>query len=63
MRGEELFGDGARGGQRGVEGFTAVLGEAWALGEGLGVEDFVEFKSEVARAEQSLVHVGSPGIR
>ncbi|MNE39867.1 hypothetical protein D3C80_1338440 [compost metagenome] len=60
MRGEELFGDGARGGQRRVEGFAAVLGEARALGEGLGVEHFVELEGQVAGAEQGLGHGGGP---
>ncbi|MNN35505.1 hypothetical protein D3C81_1493570 [compost metagenome] len=60
MRGEELFGDGARGGQRRVEGFAAVLGKARALGEGLGVEHFVEFEGQVAGAEQGLGHGGGP---
>ena len=36
--------EGAGGGQRRVEGFAAVFGEAQALGQGLRVEDFVEFE-------------------
>ncbi|BCJ09248.1 hypothetical protein PRtIB026_A11140 [Pseudomonas sp. RtIB026] len=38
-----------------------MLGEAWALGQGLGVEDFVEFEGEVAAAEELLGHGGIPG--
>ncbi|MNC63517.1 hypothetical protein D3C75_1136420 [compost metagenome] len=60
VRGEELFGDGAGGGQRRIEGVAAVLGEARALGEGLGVEHFVEFEGQVAGAEQGLGHDGIP---
>ncbi|MNH29081.1 hypothetical protein D3C79_892900 [compost metagenome] len=57
---EVLFGDGAGGGQGRVEGFAAVLGEARALGQGFGVEHFVEFEGEVAGAEQGLGHRGGP---
>ncbi|MNG95613.1 hypothetical protein D3C79_546530 [compost metagenome] len=60
VRGEILFGDGAGGGQCRIEGFTAVLGEARALGQGFGVEDFVELEGEVAGAEQGLGHGGGP---
>ncbi|MNR28312.1 hypothetical protein D3C85_1456280 [compost metagenome] len=60
VRGEVLFGDGPRGGQGGVEGFAVVLGKARALGQGLGVEHFVEFEGQVAGAEQSLGHGGIP---
>lgn len=61
VRGEVLFGNGAGGGQRRVEGLAAVLGEARALGQGLGVEDFVKFEGEVAGAEELLGHGGIPG--
>ncbi|MNE07363.1 hypothetical protein D3C80_999780 [compost metagenome] len=37
-----------------------MLGEARALGQGLGVEDFVEFEGEVAGAEQGLGHGRGP---
>lgn len=37
-----------------------MLGEARALGQGLGVEDFVEFEGEVAGAEQGLGHDRGP---
>ncbi|MNG89390.1 hypothetical protein D3C79_482550 [compost metagenome] len=60
VRGEELFGDGAGGGQRRIEGVAAVLGEARALGQGFGVEHFVELEGEVAGAEQGLGHGGGP---
>jgi len=57
--GEVLLGDGARRAEGGIEGFAAVLGEALAACQGLGVEHFVEFESQVARAEQGLGH-GQP---
>ncbi|MCY1407952.1 hypothetical protein D9M71_232650 [compost metagenome] len=60
MRGEVLFGNGARGAQRGVEGFAIVLRKARALGEGLGTQHFVEFEGQVAGAEQGLGHGGIP---
>ncbi|MCY1185828.1 hypothetical protein D9M73_266430 [compost metagenome] len=57
---EILLGNGPRGVQGGVKGLASVLGEAWALGEGLGVEHFVEFEGQVAGAEQGLGHSGIP---
>ncbi|MNZ71558.1 hypothetical protein D3C78_899230 [compost metagenome] len=57
---EILLGNGPRRVQRGIEGFAVVFGKAWALGEGLGVEHFVEFEGQVAGAEQGLGHDGIP---
>ncbi|MNJ31982.1 hypothetical protein D3C77_266370 [compost metagenome] len=62
MRGEELLGNGSRGAQRGIEGFPVVLGKARALGEGLGIQHFVELEGQVAGAEQGLGHGGIPVI-
>ncbi|MNN39163.1 hypothetical protein D3C81_1531930 [compost metagenome] len=56
VRGEQLLGDAARGGDGGVEGLAAVIGEAFAAGERFGVEDFVELEGEVAGAEQGFGH-------
>ncbi|MNZ70271.1 hypothetical protein D3C78_886040 [compost metagenome] len=56
VRGEQLLGDAARGGDGGVEGFAAVVGETFAAGERFGVEHFVEFEGEVAGAEQGFGH-------
>ncbi|MDT4813811.1 hypothetical protein FQZ97_468040 [compost metagenome] len=56
VRGEQLLGDAPRGADGGLEGLAAVVGEALALGEGFGVEHFVEFEGQVAGAEQGLGH-------
>ncbi|MCY1181206.1 hypothetical protein D9M73_216970 [compost metagenome] len=60
VRGEELLGDAAGGAQGGIEGFAVVIGETLALGQGFGVEDFVELEGQVAGTEQGLGHDGSP---
>ncbi len=62
VRGEVLFRQAARSAQRGVEGFAVVLGETRAGGQGLGIEDFIEFERKVAAAEELLGHGGIPGI-
>lgn len=56
VRGEQLFGDTARGADRRIEGLAVVIGEPWALGQGFGVEYFIEFEGQVAGAEQGLGH-------
>ena len=52
VRGKQLFGDAARGIDGGVEGFAVVLGKAFALGQAFGIQYFIEFKGQVAGAEQ-----------
>ncbi len=56
VRGEEVLGDAAGGVDGRVEGFAAVVGKAFALGQAFCVQYFVEFERKVARAEQSLGH-------
>ena len=56
MRGEQLFGDTARGADRRIEGLAVVIGEARTLGQCFGVEHFIKFERQVAGAEQGLGH-------
>ena len=56
VRGEQLLGDAAGGGDGRVEGLAVVLGEALALGQGFGVEHFIELEGQVAGTEQGLGH-------
>ncbi len=56
VRGEVLLRDLAGGTQGRIEGFAAVIGEARAAGQRLGVEHFVEFEGEIAWAKQRFGH-------
>ncbi|MNJ67957.1 hypothetical protein D3C77_641680 [compost metagenome] len=60
VRSEELLGDAAGGAQGGIKGFAVVVGESLALGQGFGVQHFVEFEGQVTGTEQGLGHGGSP---
>ena len=60
VRGEQLFGDAPRGSDGGIEGLAVVIGEARALGQGFGVQHFVEFEGQVAGTEQGLGHERTP---
>ena len=44
VRGEQLFRQAPRGAEGGIEGFAAMFGEARALGQGFGIEDFVQLE-------------------
>jgi hypothetical protein len=60
MRREIFFGDGARGADGRIEGLAIVLGKPLALGQALGIEDFVQLESQIAGTEQHLGHGGLP---
>ena len=60
VRGEVLFCDVARRADRGIEGFAVVFGKPLALGQALGIEDFVQLESQIAGTEQRLGHGGVP---
>ena len=60
VRGEVLLGDAAGGTQGGVEGFAIVFGKPFALGQALGIEHLIQFKSQIAGTEQGLGHGGLP---
>lgn len=54
VQGEQLFRQAPRGAEGGIEGFAAMFGEAWALGQGFGIEDFVQLERQVAGIEQGF---------
>ncbi len=62
--GREVFlRDVARRADRCIEGFPAVLGETFALGQRLGVQHFIQLESQIAGTEQRLGHGGVPFLR
>jgi hypothetical protein len=57
---EIFFGDAAGGADGRVEGFAIVLGEPLALGQALGIKDFIQLESQISGTEQRLGHGGLP---
>ncbi|CRM96127.1 hypothetical protein [Pseudomonas sp. 22 E 5] len=60
VRREVLLGNAARRADGGIEGFAVVFGKPLALGQALGIEDFIQLESQIAGTEQHLGHGGLP---
>src|SRR3546814_8796119 len=54
VRCEIFFGDAAGCADGRVEGLAIVLGEPLALGQALGIKDFIQLESQISGTEQRL---------